>query len=202
MTKLSGTILDGECRPEGQGAGTAPCTGDLLENPLGTDGFEFVEFTGPDPQAIARQFEAMGFTAVARHRSKNVLRYRQGDINFILNMEPGGPAAEFRTRHGPSANAMAFRVKDAGKALRLAIERGAKEVKGPVGPMELNIPAIEGIGGSYLYLVDRYGARGIYDVDFVPIQGAAELEKVNSVGLTYLDHLTHNVVRGNMRTWA
>ena len=175
---------------------------DLLENPLGTDGFEFVEFTGPDPQAIARQFAALGFTAVAKHRSKNVLRYRQGDINFILNMEPTGPAAQFRAAHGPSANAMAFRVKDAGKALRLALERGAKEVKGPVGPMELNIPAIEGIGGSYLYLVDRYGAREIYEIDFVPIEGAAAQEQVNSVGLTYLDHLTHNVTRGNMRTWA
>ena len=175
---------------------------DLLENPLGTDGFEFVEFTGPDPRAIARQFEAMGFTAVGRHRSKNVLHYRQGDINFILNMEPSGPAAQFREAHGPSANAMAFRVKDAGKALRMALERGATEVKGPVGPMELNIPAIEGIGGSYLYLVDRYGARGIYEIDFVPIPGAAALEQANSVGLTYLDHLTHNVARGNMGTWA
>jgi 4-hydroxyphenylpyruvate dioxygenase len=175
---------------------------DLLDNPLGTDGFEFVEFTGPDPQAIARQFAAMGFTAVAKHRSKNVVRYRQGDINFILNMEPRGPAAQFREAHGPSANAMAFRVRDAGKALQLALERGAQEVKGPVGPMELNIPAIEGIGGSYLYLVDRYGAREIYEIDFVPIEGAAALEQANSVGLTYLDHLTHNVARGNMRTWA
>ncbi|MDB6046492.1 MAG: hpd [Gammaproteobacteria bacterium] len=175
---------------------------DLLDNPLGTDGFEFVEFTGPDPQAIARQFAAMGFTAVAKHKSKNVLRYRQGDINFILNMEPQGPAAKFREAHGPSANAMAFRVKDAGKALRLALERGAQEVKGPVGPMELNIPAIEGIGGSYLYLVDRYGAQEIYEIDFVPIEGAAASSQANAVGLTYLDHLTHNVSRGNMRTWA
>ena len=175
---------------------------DLLDNPLGTDGFEFVEFTGPDPQAIARQFTAMGFTAVAKHRSKNVVRYRQGDINFILNMEPRGPAAQFREAHGPSANAMAFRVRDAGKALKLALERGAKEVQGPVGPMELNIPAIEGIGGSYLYLVDRYGAREIYEIDFVPIEGAAAQMQANSVGLTYLDHLTHNVARGNMRTWA
>ena len=175
---------------------------DLLDNPLGTDGFEFVEFTGPDPQAIARQFAAMGFTAVAKHKSKNVIRYRQGDINFILNMEPQGPAAKFRAVHGPSANAMAFRVKDAGIALRLALERGATEVKGPVGPMELNIPAIEGIGGSYLYLVDRYGAQGIYEIDFVPIEGAAALEQTQGVGLTYLDHLTHNVSRGNLRTWA
>jgi 4-hydroxyphenylpyruvate dioxygenase len=175
---------------------------DLFDNPLGTDGFEFVEFTSPDPQALARSFEAMGFTAVARHRSKHVMRYKQGDIDFILNMEPRGQAAEFRGQHGPSINAMAFRVRDAGKALRSAIERGAREVRGAVGPMELNIPAIEGIGGSNLYLVDRYGAHEIYDVDFVPIPGAAERELASGAGLTYIDHLTHNVRRGNMQTWA
>jgi len=174
---------------------------DLYENPLGTDGFEFVEFTSPDPQVLSRLFEAMGFTAVARHRSKNVLRYRQGGVNFILNMDPRGQAAEFRGQHGPSINAMAFRVRDAAQALGLAVERGAKEVKGAVGPMELNIPVIEGIGGSYLYLVDRYGSREIYDVDFVPIPGAAEQEAANGTGLTYIDHLTHNVRRGNMKTW-
>jgi 4-hydroxyphenylpyruvate dioxygenase len=175
---------------------------DLFENPLGTDGFEFVEFTSPDPQALARVFETMGFTAVARHRSKNVLRYKQGDVDFILNMEPRGQAADFRGRHGPSINAMAFRVRDAAKALKGAIERGAREVRGAVGPMELNIPAIEGIGGSNLYLVDRYGAHEIYDVDFVAIEGAAEREREASAGLTYIDHLTHNVQRGNMQTWA
>jgi 4-hydroxyphenylpyruvate dioxygenase len=175
---------------------------DLYDNPLGTDGFEFVEFTSPDPQALSKVFEAMGFTAVARHRSKNVLRYKQGDIDFILNMEPSGQAAEFRGQHGPSINAMAFRVRDAARALKLAVERGAKEVKGAVGPMELNIPAIEGIGGSYLYLVDRYGAQEIYDVDFRPIEGALEREAANSAGLTYIDHLTHNVHRGNMQKWA
>jgi 4-hydroxyphenylpyruvate dioxygenase len=175
---------------------------DIHDNPLGTDGFEFVEFTSPDPLELGRVFEAMGFTAVARHRSKNVLHYRQGDIDFILNMEPRGQAADFRGAHGPSINAMAFRVRDAAQALRLAVERGAREVKGAVGPMELNIPAIEGIGGSYLYLVDRYGAREIYDVDFVPIAGAREREAANSCGLAYIDHLTHNVNRGNMRTWA
>ncbi len=175
---------------------------DLFDNPLGTDGFEFVEFTSPDPQRIARQFEVMGFAPVARHRSKDVVRYRQGDINFILNMEPAGQAAEFRAAHGPSANAMAFRVKDAARALELAVERGAKAVAGPVGPMELNIPAIEGIGGSNLYLVDRYGAHEIYDVDFKPIDGADEAMEAASVGLAYLDHLTHNVHRGQMDRWA
>src|ERR1700761_6948697 len=128
------------------------------ENPLGTDGFEFVEFTVADPVGLKAQFEAMGFTAVARHRSKDVLRLRQGDINIILNMEPSGQPAAFRAAHGPSANAMAFRVKDAAKALKLAVERGATAVSGPVGPMEVNIPAIEGIGGARPYLVDPSGA--------------------------------------------
>jgi 4-hydroxyphenylpyruvate dioxygenase len=170
-------------------------------NPLGTDGFEFVEFTSPEPRALADAFEAMGFTAVARHRSKHVLHYRQGDVDFILNMEPRGQAAEFRGQHGPSINAMAFRVRDAALALRLAVERGAREVHGTVGPMELNIPAIEGIGGSYLYLVDRYGAQEIYDVDFVALEGSARKD-VTVAGLTRIDHLTHNVERGNMQKWA
>src|SRR5947209_8249799 len=177
-----------------------PQGGDLFDNPLGTDGFEFVEFTSPEPERLKGLFELMGFTAVARHRSKNVLRFRQGDINFLLNMEASGQPADFRQVHGPSANAMAFRVKDAAKALKLAVERGAKPVQGPVGPMELNIPAIEGIGGSNLYLVDRYGAQAIYDVDFVPIPGAPA--NVPGVGLTYIDHLTHNVHRGRMAHWA
>ncbi len=183
-------------------AATQVETRDLFENPLGTDGFEFVEFTSPEPERLKGLFELMGFTAVSKHRSKNVLRFRQGDINFILNMEPSGQAAAFRDAHGPSANAMAFRVRDAAKALKLAVERGAKAVVGPVGPMELNIPAIEGIGGSNLYLVDRYGAQEIYDVDFVPIAGAEAAMAGNSKGLTYLDHLTHNVHRGQMATWA
>src|SRR5581483_2364881 len=172
----------------------------LFDNPLGTDGFEFVEFTSPEPERLKGLFEKMGFTAVSKHRSKNVLRFRQGDINFILNMEPTGQPAAFREAHGPSANAMAFRVRDAAKAFRLAVERGAKPVTGPVGPMELNIPAIEGIGGSNLYLVDRYGADEIYDVDFMPFEGVGW--RANAKGLTYIDHLTHNVFRGRMSHWA
>ncbi|MBK6703082.1 MAG: 4-hydroxyphenylpyruvate dioxygenase [Caulobacteraceae bacterium] len=173
---------------------------DLFENPIGTDGFEFVEFTSPEPEKLAAYFEQIGFTAVGKHRSKNVVRYKQNDINFILNMEPSGQAAEFRQAHGPSANAMAFRVRDAQHALREAVKRGAEAVEGKVGPMELNIPAIKGIGGAHIYLVDRYGAQSIYDIDFKPIEGADESK--NSLGLTYLDHLTHNVFRGNMKTWA
>jgi 4-hydroxyphenylpyruvate dioxygenase len=170
------------------------------ENPLGLDGFEFVEFTGPDPQALAALFAAMGFTHLADHRSKNVRRYAQGDINFLLNMDASGQVADFRAKHGPSANAMAFRVKDARLAFDEALRRGAKAVAGPVGPMELNIPAIEGIGGSNLYLVDRYGAREIYDVDFIALPGAAKDQR--SAGLHTLDHLTHNVNRGRMAHWA
>jgi 4-hydroxyphenylpyruvate dioxygenase len=170
------------------------------DNPLGLDGFEFVEFTGPDPQALAALFVAMGFTHLANHRSKNVRRYAQGDINFLLNMDASGQVADFRAKHGPSANAMAFRVKDARLAFDEALRRGAKPISGPVGPMELNIPAIEGIGGSNLYLVDRYGAREIYDVDFTAVPGATKDQP--GTGLHTLDHLTHNVNRGRMAHWA
>jgi 4-hydroxyphenylpyruvate dioxygenase len=170
------------------------------DNPLGLNGFEFVEFTGPDPEALASLFVAMGFTHLGNHRSKNVRHYGQGDINFILNMDRTGQASEFRRAHGPSANAMAFRVDDAAKAFKLAVERGATPVQGKVGPAELNIPAIEGIGGSNLYLVDHRGAADIYAIDFEPIAGANR--NAHSVGLHTLDHLTHNVNRGRMDHWA
>jgi 4-hydroxyphenylpyruvate dioxygenase len=176
-----------------------PRRSDLWPNPMGTDGFEFVEYTGPDPQALAALFERMGFAATACHRSKKVTLYNQGDINFILNAEPESFAQAFARLHGPSVCAIAFRVADAGKAYERAISLGAKPVDGKIGPMELNIPAIEGIGGSLIYLVDRYGDRTIYDVDFVPLNGA---KQPTSVGLTKIDHLTHNVHRGRMAQWA
>jgi len=167
------------------------------DNPMGLDGFEFVEFTGPDPEALADLFEKMGFTHVGTHKSKNVRRYAQGDINFILNMEPAGQVAGFREAHGPSANAMAFRVADADKALAMAVERGAVPVKGENGPGELDIPAIEGIGGANLYLVDKKSA--IYETDFTPTGKSAD---DHSAGLHTLDHLTHNLKRGRMDYWA
>jgi 4-hydroxyphenylpyruvate dioxygenase len=154
----------------------------------------------PDPEALAGLFTGMGFTHLGNHKTKNVRRYGQGDINFILNMEPSGQAAAFRKAHGPSANGMAFRVKNARQAFEMAVERGATPVQTERGPGELDIPAIEGIGGSYLYLVDRYGAEQIYDVDFEPIAGAAS--EANAAGLHTLDHLTHNVMRGRMNHWA
>jgi 4-hydroxyphenylpyruvate dioxygenase len=174
----------------------------VSENPVGTDGFEFIEFTSPDPQALGKLFQALGFRAVARHRSKNVWRYNQGDINFLLNMDVIGQAATFRRQHGASINAMAFRVRDARHAMRTVLERGATESRRIIGPMELNIPAIDGIGGSQIYLVDRYGARDIYDVDFVPMDSPSEDPVATDAGLTCIDHLTHNVQRGHMQRWA
>jgi 4-hydroxyphenylpyruvate dioxygenase len=181
--------------------GAAASRTDLWDNPMGTDGFEFVEYTAADPAALGRLFETMGFAAVARHRSKNVTLYRQGDVNFIVNAEPESFAQAFARAHGPSVCAMAFRVADAAYAYKRALDLGAKPFVGKVGPMELNIPAIEGIGGSVIYLVDRYGPHGsIYDVDFKPIAGADLSHE--GVGLAAVDHLTHNVQRGRMTAWA
>jgi 4-hydroxyphenylpyruvate dioxygenase len=171
---------------------------------MGTDGFEFVEYTAPNPELLGSLFEQMGFTAVARHRSKDVLLYRQGSINFIVNREPDSFAQSFARVHGPSACAFAIRVKNAAKAYQRALELGAKPFHGPVGPMELSIPAIRGIGDSLIYLVDRYpgnaGNLSIYDVDFMPIEGVEPQPK--GAGLLEIDHLTHNVYPGRMDTWA
>ena len=176
----------------------------LWDNPLGTDGFEFVEYAAPDPAALGRLFEQMGFTAIAKHRSKNVLLYRQGGINFIVNAEPDSFAQGFARVHGPSICAMAFRVADAGLAYRKTVEQGAWGVEARPGPMELNIPAIKGIGDSLIYLVDRYPRLGagvsIYDIDFVPFPGVDQQPR--GAGLTAIDHLTHNVHRGRMEEWA
>ena len=172
---------------------------DPTANPMGTDGFEFVEYTAPDPKLLRSLFERMGFTVAARHRSKNVTLHAQGGVNFIINAEPDSFAQKFAHTHGPSVCAMGFRVKDAAAALKRAIANGAKPVTSSVGPMELNIPAIEGIGGSLIYLVDRYGEQSIYDVDF---RRTATAKECDSAGLTEIDHLTHNVRRGNMNLWA
>ncbi|HEX4118658.1 MAG TPA: 4-hydroxyphenylpyruvate dioxygenase [Rhizomicrobium sp.] len=174
---------------------------ELWNNPIGTDGFEFVEYTAPDTAALRALFERMGFRAVGRHRSKEVVLYRQGDTSFIVNAEPESHGARFARAHGPSACAMAFRVRDAGTAYRALLARGATPFANAVGPMELNIPAIEGIGGSVIYLVDRYGGPSIYDVDFVPADPARGFAH-QGADLSGIDHVTHNVFRGNMDKWA
>jgi len=175
---------------------------DLFENPMGLDGFEFVEFASPEPGVLEPVFEVMGFTAVAKHRSKDVTLYRQGEINFIINNEKKHPAWYFAEEHGPSACGMAFRVRDAHKAYALALERGAQPMDIPTGPMELRLPAIKGIGGAPLYLVDRYGddQNSIYDIDFEFFEGVDRHPK--GCGFQLIDHLTHNVYRGRMDYWA
>ena len=167
-------------------------------NPMGTDGFEFVEYAAPDPLLLRSLFERLGFPVVARHRSKNVTLHSQGDINFIINAEPDSFGQRFAQAHGPSVCAMAFRVEDAAAAFERAIQLGAEPHRGSVGPMELNIPAIVGIGGSLIYFVDRYGDRSIYDVDFK----AVTPQPLEPAGLMLIDHLTHNVHRGNMDKWC
>jgi 4-hydroxyphenylpyruvate dioxygenase len=174
---------------------------DLFENPMGLNGFEFVEFASPEPGILEPVFEMLGFSAVARHRSKNVTLYRQGGINFIINDEPGSYAAYFAEEHGPSACGMAFRVADSHRAYELALEKGAQPIEIPTGPMELRLPAIKGIGGAPLYLIDRYeDGKSIYDIDFEFFEGVDRHPE--GCGFTEIDHLTHNVYRGRMEFWA
>jgi len=184
---------------------------DAWENPMGTDGFEFIEYAAPDPKAMGALFERLGFKAIARHRHKDVLLYRQGEINFIVNAEADSFAQRFARQHGPSICAIAFRVADAKAAYERAVGLGAWGYAGHAGPGELNIPAIKGIGDSLLYFIDRWrgkggkqtgdiGNIGFYDVDFEPLPGA-ELTPAGH-GLGTIDHLTHNVHKGRMKEWA
>jgi 4-hydroxyphenylpyruvate dioxygenase len=174
---------------------------DLYENPMGLMGFEFVEFASPTPGTLEPLFEKLGFSLVARHRSKDVVLFRQGGINFIVNREPRSAAGYFAAEHGPSACGLAFRVKDSHKAYARALELGAQPVDMPVGPMELRLPAIKGIGGAPLYLIDRFeDGKSIYDIDFEFIAGVDR--RPFGHGLKLIDHLTHNVYRGRMGFWA
>jgi 4-hydroxyphenylpyruvate dioxygenase len=174
---------------------------DLFENPMGLMGFEFVEFASPTPGVIEPVLESMGFIEVAKHRSKDVVLYRQGDINFIVNREPRSVGAYFASEHGASACGMAFRVKDSHHAYQRALELGAQPVDIPTGPMELKLPAIKGIGGAPLYLIDRFeDGKSIYDIDFVFHEGVDRHPKGH--GFRLIDHLTHNVYRGRMEYWA
>jgi len=171
------------------------------DNPMGLDGFEFVEFAARDRALLEPVFEAAGFTKVARHRSKDVDLWRQGGINFVANYETNCPAAFYAEEHGPSACGMAFRVKDATKAYQRAIALGAQPIDVPTGPMELRLPAIRGIGGAILYLIDRYeDGSSIYDIDFRWIDGVDRHPQ--GCGFKVIDHLTHNVYRGRMAYWA
>jgi 4-hydroxyphenylpyruvate dioxygenase len=184
------------------------------DNPMGTAGFEFIEYAAPDPQAMGALFERMGFKPIAKHRHKNVTLYRQGGINFIVNAEPDSFAQRFARMHGPSICAIAFRVQDAKAAYERAKSLGAWGYADQAGPGELNIPAIKGIGDSVIYLVDKWrgkngaadgdlGNISFFDVDFAPLPGITAVDlNPTGHGLTYIDHLTHNVHRGRMQEWA
>ena len=169
---------------------------DLFENPLGTNGFEFVEYAG-DPVFLDKLFRGYGFEAVGKHKTRDVVLYRQGRINFLLNRQTTGQGAEFAKTHGAGASALAFKVKDAKFALEGAIKAGGKEAKGHGGSMNDDVAAIEGIGGSLLYMIDSgedfYKKNFDFNTEDLAPKGA---------GLTYVDHVTHNVHRGNMVVWA
>lgn len=173
------------------------------ENPLGVDGFEFVEFTGPEPQAMKERLELMGFTHTHTRPDGAVIRLKQGDITFLLHMTPQGQAEEFARDHGPSANGMAFRVADARAAYEGAVSRGAHPAEGSQGgALGEGAHVLKGIGGSLLYLVDDYGSKGSLYSGWNEVEGWEAKEADNNVGLHTLDHLTHNVRRGQMRNWS
>ncbi|MGA7804577.1 4-hydroxyphenylpyruvate dioxygenase [Bradyrhizobium sp.] len=179
----------------------APAATITTDNPMGTDGFEFVEYAHPRPEELHALFKLMGYVAVARHRTKKITLYRQGDINYLVNEQPGSHGFDFVSAHGPCAPSMAFRVVDAGHAFERALSLGAEAAEAGQVAKTLDVPAIKGIGGSLLYLVDRYGAKGsAYDAEFDWL-GEPNPNPVGA-GLFHIDHLTHNVHRGRMDVWA
>ena len=174
---------------------------DIFDNPLGINGFEFVEYAAPDPKLLEELFQSMGFTAVARHRQRKVTLYRQGEINFLVNEEPDSFAADFARKHGPCACGFAIRVKDARQALAHALQNDATEfTAGMAAGAAMDMPMIEGIGGSILYLTDDADGDRLYEKDFEFFPDVARNPK--GFGLTIIDHLTHNVYPGNMDVWA
>jgi 4-hydroxyphenylpyruvate dioxygenase len=170
-------------------------------NPMGTDGFEFVEYAHPNPEELHCLFRQMGFSSVAKHRTKAITVYRQGDVNYLVNEAPGTHGYNFVATHGPCAPSMAFRVVDARHAYERALAHGAEPADPKDGTRTLDVPAVKGIGGSLLYFVDRYGQKGsTYETEF---DWTGERDpKPEGEGLFYLDHLTHNVHRGRMDVWA
>ena len=166
------------------------------ENPAGTDGFEFVEFAHPDPAALRDLFTKMGYARVGRHKTKpGIELWQQGDITYIVNAEPGSFASRFVEEHGPCAPAMGWRVVDAQHAFDHAVKMGAEPYEGDDKTMD--VPAIKGIGGSLIYFIEDYYETSPYNAEFEWLAQS----KPEGVGFYYLDHLTHNVYRGNMDTW-
>src|SRR6202048_1805442 len=179
----------------------APAATISADNPMGTDGFEFVEYAHPRPEALHALFRLMGYVPVARHKTKNITLYRQGDINYLVNEQPGTHGFGFVAAHGPGPPSMALRVVDAKAAYQRALSLGAEPADIPAAEKGLDVPAIKGIGGSLLYFVVRYGTKGsAYAAEFEWL--AEKNPRPEDAGLFYLDHLTHNVHRGRMDVWT
>ncbi|MEP7041788.1 MAG: 4-hydroxyphenylpyruvate dioxygenase [Dokdonella sp.] len=173
-----------------------------FDNPMGVDGFEFVEFAAPDPRLLHDLFPKLGFSVVAKHRSKRITLYRQGQCNFLVNEEADSFAADFAAQHGPSACGFAIRFKKpATEVLQATLANGAEEITHKASSKAVAVPVIKGIGDCMLYLVDRYGDKGeIYEDEFDYLPGVERNPK--GFGLTFIDHLTHNLYFGNMAQWA
>jgi 4-hydroxyphenylpyruvate dioxygenase len=165
------------------------------QNPAGTDGFEFVEFAHPEPEKLRETFRKMGYAHVATHKRKAIELWQQGDITYVLNDEPGSHARAFVDEHGPCAPSMAWRVVDAQRAYDHAVSKGATPYNQPGKTMD--VPAIRGIGGSLIYFIDQYYETSRYNAEF----DWHRASKPYGVGFHYLDHLTHNVHKGNMDVW-
>lgn len=170
-------------------------------NPAGTDGFAFLEFATNDTQKLINQFESMGLTPFAKHKSADIIIYKQNDINFIINNTRGSMAEKFAAAHGASACAMGFRVKDAKAAYERAIQLGATPYQAIDEMPVYDIPAIYGVGGSLIYFIDEQDGTPNYMKHFDELPAATESSK-KPIGLTYLDHVTHNLHQGNMVKWA
>jgi 4-hydroxyphenylpyruvate dioxygenase len=173
-----------------------------FENPQGVDGFEFVEFAAPDPALLHTLFPKLGFTAVAKHKTKKITLYRQGECNFLVNEEPNSFASDFAAEHGPSACGFAIRFnRPATDVQATALSNGAEKITHKADTLALGVPTIQGIGGCALYLIDTYGAKGdVFDSEFEWIAGVDRHPK--GFGLTFIDHLTHNLHFGNMQKWS
>jgi 4-hydroxyphenylpyruvate dioxygenase len=184
----------------GPNLGMQPTT---FENPMGIDGFEFVEFAAPAGQheLLRDQFTRMGFTAVLQHRTRPITVYRQGGVNFLVNEDPDSFAADFARAHGPCACGFAIRYrKPADEVCKAVLGNGGEAIDHKPDTKAVDAPVVKGIGDCMLYLVDRYGDKGSMYEEFLPVQGAQQDPK--GFGLTFIDHLTHNLYFGNMQKWS
>jgi 4-hydroxyphenylpyruvate dioxygenase len=175
--------------------------GRTLDNPVGTDGLSFVEFSAADTAPIASLLGRLGFEEVARHKSRSIALWRQGGIDVLLNDDPSTYGVGFAKLHGPCISAIAFRVADAGLARRRALDNGVVDYAGDRGALSVDAPALDGIGHSLLYLVSPEVERAVKEGEFVPLRGDV-LPEVAGAGFTVIDHLTHNVMAGNLERWA